>query len=265
MELNDDGSELVLLMLLWAVFSLLSTRLYLELAGYPMVGRGDWHVAHALFGGVTMTVGMVMVLSFGGGEVRKWAAAIFGVGLGWFVDEMGKFISSDNNYFFQPAISLAYAFFIVLFLFYRFVEKRDKVEIAKTGKWHNFFGRVKSLTYHKLFKRRLMLNLLAIISLVYAAGGVWDLVNLGFDQGWMTSLKLGSDLATAVLFVMGIFWVISKKKQRGLLYFQYGLLVNIFLGQVFKFYFEQLSAVFGLVFSVGVYYGLGRLRREKII
>lgn len=265
MELNDDSSESILTMLLWAVASLLSTRLFLELTGYPQVGGGDWHVAHALFGGVLMTIGMMMVLSFKGEEVRKWAGAIFGIGLGWFVDEMGKFISSDNNYFFQPAISLAYGFFVLIFLFYRFIEKRDKVTSYKKSRWSKWFSWLKSTTYHKLFKRKLTFYLLIMISLLYAITGTWDLINLGFKNGWLAGFRLASDLITAGMFLMAIFLVLRKKRRLGIKYFQYGLLVNIFLGQVFKFYYQQLSAVFGLFFSIAVYYGLERLRREKII
>jgi len=33
-----------------------------------------------------------------------------------FIDELGKFITSDNNYFFQPTISLIYIVFIIIFL-----------------------------------------------------------------------------------------------------------------------------------------------------
>ena len=34
-----------------AIATILITRLYLQLTGYPQVGGGDLHIAHALYGG----------------------------------------------------------------------------------------------------------------------------------------------------------------------------------------------------------------------
>jgi hypothetical protein len=45
--------------------------------------------------------------------VRR-AAAIVG-GVGFFIDELGKFITEDNNYFYNPAAALIYLIFIGLF------------------------------------------------------------------------------------------------------------------------------------------------------
>lgn len=263
--MHEDGSESILLVLIWSVLSLLGTRFFLQLVGFPKLGGGDWHVAHTLFGGVAMTIGMALVLAYKGFGARKWGATIFGIGLGWFVDEIGKFLSTDNDYFFEPAISLAYAFFIILFLFYRFVKHRDKVPVETNSRFLKLFARLKSLTYHRVFKKKLTLNILVIIAVIYAVGGFWDLLTIGVGYGVMMMLKIGSDILTSLLFLIGIYWAWGKKRRKGLMFFQYGLLVNIFLGQVFKFYFEQFSAVFGLTSSIIIYFGLERLRKERVI
>jgi hypothetical protein len=45
------------------------------------------------------------------------SALLGGVGIGLFIDEVGKFITQTNDYFFPPAHSLIYGFFCSPFLF----------------------------------------------------------------------------------------------------------------------------------------------------
>jgi hypothetical protein len=42
-----------------------------------------------------------------------WAALLSGVGLGLFIDEVGKFITSNNNYFFPLAAPIIYLAFLL--------------------------------------------------------------------------------------------------------------------------------------------------------
>ncbi len=101
------------------VGSVLLIRIALEAAGYPQLGGGGLHIAHMLWGGLGMLVAILLLLLFVGPGTRMTAAVVGGAGFGAFIDELGKFVTSDNDYFFQPTAVLIYAIFMILFLIVR--------------------------------------------------------------------------------------------------------------------------------------------------
>jgi hypothetical protein len=109
-----------------AISSLLLIRGALALSGFPQVGGGGLHVAHMLWGGLLMLVSLLLLLGFIGRRTLYVAALLSGIGFGTFVDELGKFITSDNDYFFRPAIAVVYVLFVLLFLALRTLETRGR-------------------------------------------------------------------------------------------------------------------------------------------
>lgn len=124
---NARARDLLDAFLVSAISSLLLLRFYLYAAGYPQVGSGSLHIAHMLYGGVLMMVAMVIMLTFLGIRARQVAAIIGGVGFGVFIDELGKFITNDNNYYFRPTIGIIYAVFVILYLSFNYLTRAQEL------------------------------------------------------------------------------------------------------------------------------------------
>lgn len=122
---NVRARGLLDLYLISAVTAVLAVRFYLYLTGYPQIGNGTLHIAHMLWGGLLMMAGMVLVFAFIGMRVQRIAAVVGGIGFGVFIDELGKFITRDNDYFFQPAVGLIYAIFVSLYLLFNFLSRKQ--------------------------------------------------------------------------------------------------------------------------------------------
>lgn len=104
-----------------AVASVLLIRLILTLTGYPQLGGSGLHIAHMLWGGLLMLVAIFILLGFLSRPAHEWAAVLGGIGFGAFIDEVGKFVTQDNDYFFQPTIAVIYVIFILLYISIRAV------------------------------------------------------------------------------------------------------------------------------------------------
>jgi hypothetical protein len=92
------------------------TRLFLDITGYPQVGNGVLHIAHALWGGLLLIIAALLPLVFINDWVLTLSAVLSGLGVGLFIDEVGKFITQRNDYFFPPAAPVVYGFFLIMVL-----------------------------------------------------------------------------------------------------------------------------------------------------
>ncbi|MBU2502257.1 hypothetical protein KJ682_13075 [bacterium] len=110
--------------LLTAVVSVLGIRVWLHLSGYPKLGGDSLHIAHMLWGGLLMLAALVLLLGFLDRPARRLAVVLGGVGFGTFIDEVGKFITHDNDYFYRPAVSVMYVVFLLLYLAGRYLTRR---------------------------------------------------------------------------------------------------------------------------------------------
>lgn len=344
---RPNASNYLLDFLIWAIFSLFSVRLFLVFFNNPVIGRGNWHIAHVLWGGLFMLVGIIIFMVYYGKSSIRIASIFSGIGWGLFIDEIGKYITQDNNYWFRPAIALIYISFVLIFFLYRLLEKKtiptrallwyelledcqklfsgdleikEKCEILEnikkieqqfpSAKERKILSDLKELinttiptndkyklnlselvaltlktTYHRLFKKRLVFYGLFIYSFWYISDKLFDLVKLLLNQDkilllqdyyrhydffsrtdvFMISSKFFIEIIVTIFLVLGFIFFVGKKTTKGIKFFQWGLLINIFLGAPIKFYFEQFSAVFSLILSIFIFFWLKDYYQEKLL
>ncbi|HSW75693.1 MAG TPA: hypothetical protein VLG50_01505 [Candidatus Saccharimonadales bacterium] len=297
-----------------AILTLIAIRIYLQLTGFPQIGSGIFHIAHLLFGGFFMLFSILGLLTFLNNDLKPYWAILGGIGFGTFIDEIGKFLTRDNDYFFQPTFAIIYVIFILLYLLYKSIEriqiftpeeylinsinlledleirnldkeeKEDALEyLAKSNKKNNivvflkkvFSGNIdlpdQSPSSYESLKRKIrrlyrfflhkswseyviaaffiarsLLYISTGVSLIYsinnhmAAGTVSSLLN---SHGLPELIKTFALISQAILTIIGAI-IITRSRKRAYKFFRAGVLVSIFILQVFNFYSNPLYALF---------------------
>ncbi|MGH2464890.1 MAG: hypothetical protein ACRDGI_05475 [Candidatus Limnocylindrales bacterium] len=157
--------------------SVVITRAFLGATGYPQIAGGEFHVAHVLIGGALLFAGSVIALISIDDRAIDGAALLVGAGVGLFIDEVGKFITSNNDYFFPIAAPIIYAVFMVsvvllLAVRERFGESLVPVPVAPS-RWKHLRG---------------------LLVLGYAGSAVVALVEAGGVMGLVASIHTPFDL-----------------------------------------------------------------------
>ena len=115
--MRREGAERYLLVTLVSfAATVIATRWFLTLTGFPQIGGGDLHIAHALWGGAALFAAAILPILLAGRVVYLTSALLAGVGIGLFIDEVGKFISAENDYFYPAAAPIIYATFLIAVL-----------------------------------------------------------------------------------------------------------------------------------------------------
>jgi hypothetical protein len=94
------------------------TRFFLQLTGFPRIGGGELHFAHVLWGGLILFAAALLPLLFANLWAYYFSALGAGIGMGLFIDEVGKFITASNDYFYPAAAPVIYVFFLLVVLVY---------------------------------------------------------------------------------------------------------------------------------------------------
>lgn len=118
----------LLITLLSFALSVTLTRLFLNLTGFPRLGGGGLHIAHILWGGLLLFAASLLPLIYANRWILDVSAFLSGIGVGLFIDEVGKFITAQNDYFFPAAAPIIYAFFLLTLLIYSLLRREKKAD-----------------------------------------------------------------------------------------------------------------------------------------
>ena len=121
---REHAERYLVLVIAGFATSVAVTRWFLGATGYPKVGGGGLHIAHMLWGGLLLVIAATLPLVFVGRRVLLVSALAGGIGVGLFIDEIGKFITESNDYFFAPAAPMIYGAILLLAAVWLVVARR---------------------------------------------------------------------------------------------------------------------------------------------
>ncbi len=309
------------LFLVCAVGSVIGNRVFLIITGYPQLGNGTLHISHAIWGALMMAVAIIFAIAFLAPNNRTFIAFIGGCGFGWFIDELGKFITRDVNYFFRPTIALIYIVFVTMYMVFRGIQRRDlgpdeallnaleSLKSAAIGELSeprraaslalldqtgaddalarqvrtlladedclpapnpNRFeqaGRAIRVSYLGLAQHRWFGQLLTWWFAFYAVAAVVAAVLLSLDhnaiQGFEEWAVTISSVVAGLLMLVGLVQL-RHGRLAAYRWFERGVLVQIFVTQVFEFAQEQLAGVLGLAFNLLLWVSLRSMIRAEV-
>jgi hypothetical protein len=111
---REEAAGYLTLLVVAFVVTVTVTRLFLAATGYPRIGGSTFHLAHALWGGLLLVAAVVVQLLWANRWALRLTAGCAGIGVGLFMDEVGKFITTRNDYFFPLAAPIVYLAMVVL-------------------------------------------------------------------------------------------------------------------------------------------------------
>jgi hypothetical protein len=128
---RDHADSYLLISLVAFGVTVVAVRLFLQLTGFPQIGGSVLHIAHALWGALLLFIAVLLPLLVANRWAIQVSALLSGVGIGLFIDEVGKFITQKNDYFFPPALPLIYGFFLLTVFLYMYFRKPRREDPRK--------------------------------------------------------------------------------------------------------------------------------------
>lgn len=328
---NVEFTQLFDTFFITAITTILVIRFYLKLTGYPQIGGSTLHISHLLPGTILLLGSVLVLLSAVNRAARGFSAVSAGIGFGLVWDELGKFITKNNNYFFHATPGLIYLTFVILYLLVRYSAQRQftqndymanvldllkdasvkeldereykhaKELFAHVSPKHALYAPTKTMLelvkpspqrqptlpdriiygikwpLQALSRQAFFPRLIITVAIVYGAASVaaaaFFLAGAALPDSWQISSLLkgdesdwiggGSALISAACAAIATFKYLSGHVQRAYKFFELGLLVNIFIGQVVLFFKSQDIALAWLAVTLFLLINLELLSSEK--
>lgn len=125
---RENAARLMLISMLSFVATVAIVRSFLVFTGYPQIGGGTLHIAHVLWGGLILYIAAILPLIYLNPRMMTLVAALSGVGVGLFIDEVGKFITTQYDYFFPAAAPIMYVFFLLIVILVVMINRPDTLD-----------------------------------------------------------------------------------------------------------------------------------------
>jgi hypothetical protein len=125
---RENATRYMLISLLSSVATVTIVRSFLALTSYPQIGSSTLHIAHVLWGGLILYIAAILPLIYLNPRLHIIGAVLSGVGVGLFIDEVGKFITREYDYFFPAAAPIMYVFFLFLIILVIMIRRPPAVD-----------------------------------------------------------------------------------------------------------------------------------------
>ncbi len=125
---REHAVRYLMISLLSFVATITVVRSFLALTGYPQVGSATLHIAHVLWGGLILYIASILPLIYINPKLHYLGALLSGIGMGLFLDEVGKFITRQYDYFFPAAAPIMYVFFLLIIVLLIMIRRPEAVD-----------------------------------------------------------------------------------------------------------------------------------------
>jgi hypothetical protein len=269
---RKEAERYIQLSVLGLAASISLTRFILEATGYPQLGNETLHIAHCLYGGVILYVGCLIPLIYSNKWAFTWSGILSGAGMGLFIDEVGKFMTVNNDYFFPAAAPIIYGFFLLTVLLYVRVagtsdqveeinesskllesvpKNEDQVQLESFGyKWATQ-SRIKVILVAGLF----LFGLGGCIRLFYYYSGgtvlletllysrISNLPNVSSNALFLASVQLWLEGLVGVLLLISSVLLIMGIEKTGIILGSLGLIISLIGVNLVNFYLDQFGTI----------------------
>ncbi|MBE0528061.1 MAG: hypothetical protein IH629_02510 [Thermoleophilia bacterium] len=178
--------------------------------------------------------------------VSSVATLSAGIGFGLFLHELGKFITSDNDYSFVPAVAIMYVLFVVPFFLFRWLGRMDRMS-PETALVNSFdFAKEAIMRAMSAAERD---EALSVLGRADHADPTVRTLAVALRQVTPPVIRPNVAIMTAARVKSWYRGIIGRRWFQRLVmgWFLLTSVVAILVGAFFSFYQDQVGAIFGLL------------------